>query len=102
MKASDDLFKLIKGLNKAEKRFFKLYASRYDTQDKNNYMRLFDYVERQDEYDEAQLKEYFRHENFIRHLPSEKNYLYNMVLDSLQSHHSEAGEEQKLKKKIAY
>jgi hypothetical protein len=56
---------------------------------KNNYIRLFDAIDKQSSYDEPQLKKMFEGETFIKHLPSEKNYLYNNVLDSLTFFHKD-------------
>ena len=50
MKPSTELFNLIKSLSKSEKRFFKLSSS-LQSGDKN-YLKIFDYIEEQNEYDE--------------------------------------------------
>ena len=81
MKPSTELFKLIKSLTKSEKRFFKLSSS-LQSGDKN-YLKIFDHIEKQDEYDEDAIKEVFAKETFIKHLPSEKNHLYKLILKSL-------------------
>jgi hypothetical protein len=67
----------------SEKRYFKIYSTRHVIGQKNNYIRLFDAIDKQDTYDEREIKKYFEGETFIKHLPSEKNYLYHNVLDSL-------------------
>jgi hypothetical protein len=100
MKATDDLHRLIHTLSKTEKRNFKLYASKYDSQGKSNYIKLFDAIEKQEQYDEEQVKKLFSREKFIKHLPSEKNYLYNLLLESLQALHAEESLAYKLKKRI--
>lgn len=100
VKPTDDLHRLIRSLSKAEKRYFKLYASRYDTGEKNNYLKLFDAIEAQEEYAEELIKKLFGGEKFVKHLPSEKNYLYNLILDSLHLFHGEEAIEYKLKKRI--
>lgn len=87
MKPSTELFKLIKSLTKSEKRFFKLSSS-LQAGDKN-YLKIFDYIEKQSVYDEEELKAAFAKETFIKHLPSEKNHLYKLVLKSLRSFYSE-------------
>ena len=48
MAASQDLFALIKSLNKAEKRHFKLQAKMNQRQSRNNYVLLFDAFDRLD------------------------------------------------------
>ena len=87
MKPSTELFKLIKSLTKSEKRFFKLSSS-LQAGDKN-YLKIFDYIEKQNEYNEEDLKAAFAKETFIKHLPSEKNHLYKLILKSLRSFYSE-------------
>lgn len=87
MKPSKELFRLIKSLTKSEKRYFKL-SSNLQSGNKN-YMRLFDAIEEQSEYDEDALKNQFKGETFIRHLPSEKSHLYNLILKSLRGFHSD-------------
>jgi len=87
MKPSSELFNLIKSLSKSEKRFFKLSSSLQSGE--KNYLRIFDAIEGQNEYDEEGLKELFKNEKFIKHLPSEKNHLYKLILKSLRSYHSD-------------
>jgi hypothetical protein len=83
MTPSEELHQLIKSMNMSEKRYFKIYSSRHVIGGKNNYIRLFDSIDRQESYNEAEIKKHFAGETFIKHLPSEKNYLYHNVLDSL-------------------
>lgn len=87
MKPSTELFQLIKSLSKSEKRYFKLSSSLQSGE--KNYMKLFDAVECQSEYDEDALKNKFVKETFIKHLPSEKNHLYNLILKSLRGFYSD-------------
>ena len=54
-----------------------------------NYLKIFDFIERQTSYDENELKKAFEGETFIKHLPSEKNHLYKLILKSLRSYYSE-------------
>ncbi len=87
MKPSNELFNLVKSLSKSEKRYFKLTSSLQSGE--KNYMRLFDAIEAQDEYDEAEIKEKFKGETFIKHLPSEKNHLYSLILKSLRGFYAD-------------
>ena len=98
MKPSVELFKLIKSLTKSEKRFFKLTSS-LQAGDKN-YLKLFDFIESLDEYDEELVKSTFQTEKFIKHLPSEKNHLYRLILKSLRSYYSEQSVSSILKQEI--
>lgn len=98
MKPSIELFKLIKSLTKSEKRFFKLSSSLQSGE--KNYLKIFDYIEKQTEYDEYELKKAFDGETFIKHLPSEKNHLYKLILKSLRSYYSEQSVNSTLKQEI--
>jgi len=86
MRISDDLYTLIKSLTKAEKRFFKLSASIHKGE--KNYMKLFDAIDKQREYDEVVLRKIFKNESFIKGFSSEKNYLYHLILKSMNSFHA--------------
>lgn len=98
MKPSNELFILIKSLTKSEKRFFKL-SSAIQTGEKN-YLKIFDFIDNLDEYDEESLKDKFKDETFIKHLPSEKNHLYKLILKSLRSFYSEQSAASILKEEL--
>ena len=89
MKPSEDLHQLIKNMSMSEKRYFKIHSTRHVIGYNNNYIHLFDEIDKQAEYDEAKVKKVFSKETFIKHLPSEKNYLYNHILDSLNAFHKD-------------
>ncbi len=66
----DILFQLIKSLEKAEKRHFKLYINRSSAKEDLKIVRLFDALDKQEEYDERSL---------LKKLPgTEKRQLYNL------------------------
>jgi|GEM_PF-402539 len=88
MRPSDNLFDLIKSLNPSEKRHFKLYAQRHIVGEGNNYLKLFDTIDRQDEYDEVALKKTFRLEKFVHQIHVAKNYLHTLILKSLNEYHA--------------
>jgi hypothetical protein len=96
LRASESLFQLIKSMGKAEKGYFKKYASMHTIGEKNNYVKLFDAIEKQaaksDVYNEDKIKKQFD-DKFIRQLPVVKNYLYKVILESLQLFNSEDGTE---------
>lgn len=98
MKPSTELFKLIKSLTKSEKRFFKLSSSLQSGE--KNYLKIFDFIEKQPCYDEEELKDYFKKERFIQHLPSEKNHLYKLILKSLRSYYADQNVSSQLKQEI--
>ena len=87
MKPSTELFQLIKSLSKSEKRYFKLISSIQVGE--KNYIKLFNAIELQEYYDEKALKKQFSKETFIKHLPSEKNHLYSLILKSLRGFYAD-------------
>ncbi len=92
MKTKDDLFLLVQSLDKAEKRYFRLYAKRYARS--SNYLRLFDAIARMPVYSEELVKRMFEGEKFAERLAVTKDYLYDMILRSLSEQHEEATPEQ--------
>ncbi len=86
---SDELFELIKSLSKTEKSYFKKFTSKHIIGEKNNYMKLFEVMEKQKEDDEKALIKSLDGEDFVNHLSRVKNYLHDLILKSLISYHSE-------------
>ncbi len=85
MKATSDLFDLIKSLSTNEKRYIKLRGSLQSGG--KNYLKLFGAIEQQASYDEGQIKKSFSKERFIRQLPVAKTYLYQFILQCLRTYH---------------
>ena len=93
MKASDDLFQLIKSLTKSEKGYFKKINSIHIRGEKNNYMRLFEAIDRQEAFDEHKIILQFKGDAFTNQLSVAKNYLYNLILKSLEQYYSSINSE---------
>ena len=98
MKPSSELFDLVKSLTKSEKRYFKLSSSLQHGE--KNYLQLFDAIEMQKQYDENAIKELFKGTTFIKHLPSEKNHLYSLLLKSLRGFHADKSANSQLQEYI--
>lgn len=82
MQASKDaLFQLIKSLDKAEKRNFRL-QNQPNTGNKK-YLRLFDLIDKQSVYDEGRIVKALNDDTFTRQISVAKNYLFNSILRSL-------------------
>ena len=75
---SQALFHLIKALNKLEKRYFKLYSSRHVIGEKNNYVRIFDLIDKQSLYDESAILE--KASISKKQLENYKRHLYELIL----------------------
>lgn len=99
-KASASLHRLIKSLTKPEKRYFKVFSSRHVIGDQNNYLVLFDAIDRQSEYDEAKLLKKFKNEPFVKRFSIAKSRLYNAILKSLDAYHANSSVEAQLKRQL--
>lgn len=97
---SEHLFSLIKSLNRSEKRYFRLFASREETHDMK-YLSLFDRMDAQQKYDEELiLREDSR---LIRSQMSNlKAHLFKRILQSLRQYEMEKTTEIKLREMIDY
>lgn len=99
---SNQLFFLIKSLSKSEKKYFRQYSERHVIGEKNNYLVLFDAIQRQEDYDEAALKSLLSNTSFVDYLPVAKTYLYEQILESLHLYHQTNSIREKIKKQIHY
>jgi hypothetical protein len=87
-KVKEALFELIKSLSKSEKRYFKLLSSRHTIGDENNYVKLFDFIDKQTTYDEEAIFKEFKNEAFLHRFSITKKRLYDHVLSALDAFHS--------------
>jgi len=82
-RSTDILFHLIRSLEKAEKRHFKLYIKRSSGKEELKIVRLFDALDRQKEYDEKSLLK--KLEDVTKpQLANLKTHLYKQLLASLR------------------
>lgn len=79
---STDLHQLIHSLSKSEKRFFKLYAARFDDKRGKKFVRLFDCIEKQKRYDEEKILSENKQLS-KKQFPNLKLHLYRQVLKSI-------------------
>lgn len=87
MNKKDDLFELIKSMSGSERGYFKKFSSGFAKAQHKNYLRLYDALAAQETYNEDAFKKKFKKEKFVRHLSSERNYLYNLILRTLKLYH---------------
>ncbi len=78
------LFELIQSLSKSEKRYFKLHANTFGTEERV-YIQLFDAIDEQESYDESAIANEFG----IKHFSPYKKYLYESILKSMRAFHGE-------------
>jgi hypothetical protein len=82
-RSTDILFQLIKSLEKAEKRHFKLYIKRSSGKEELKIVRLFDALDKQKEYDEKTLLKKLEDVSKPQ-LANLKTHLYKQILASLR------------------
>lgn len=78
----EPVFDLIKSMTKAEKRNFKLYATRLAGNQEAKFLSLFDYLDSVDEYDEAKVLQKCPVKK--EQLPNMKAHLYRQLLVSIR------------------
>lgn len=81
-----NIFLLIKSLSKSEKRYFKTGLGQKAVN--KNYLKLFNVIDKQTEYNENEIKEVFKEEKFVKQLHVTKIYLTELILKSLRNYHS--------------
>ena len=84
---SNNLFELICEMTKSEKRFFKLSTQKHYNKSGNVYIKLFNRIESQKEYNEKNITEYFKNESWIKRIHIEKYNLYKILLRTLNDYH---------------
>ena len=85
MRASDNLFLLIKSLSRSEKREFKLLAGRYRNSSSRLAIRLFDIIDKLAEFDETVVIKKLKIPNSSSVYPPMKVYLHNLIMRILRN-----------------
>ena len=99
--SSDHLFQLINSLSTAEKRYFKLFYSRGQDNSKKKFIRLFNLIDRQQEYSEAKLLK--QDKDFKpSQLSNLKAHLYGLILQSLVNYNPTDDVEIKIREHLNY
>ena len=96
---SNKLFNLVNSLSGSEKRYFKLFVNKNQTSKNNKYILLFDAIDAQEIYDDEALRKIVYGNKPIqsRKFSELKNYLYELILKSLQGYDEKTSVEYKLK-----
>src|SRR5690349_6657553 len=82
-RSADALFLLIHSMQKAEKRAFKLYVNRHNSNEDLKMVQMFDAIDKMSEYDESVLLKKL-HITKKQQLPNGKAHLYKQILSSLR------------------
>lgn len=90
MGKQDFIFDLVRSLSKPEKRYFKLYTSRYKQEGEKKYISLFRAFEKSRSAKAAELSVAAEQANYDGSMAADKHYLSEMLMSSLRQFHSEA------------
>jgi hypothetical protein len=87
-KNTDPLFQIIKSLTKAEKRYFKLHVNKQIAGKDTKFLKLFDLIDKQKDYDESKILE--KEKTFkSQQLSNLKAHLYKQILQNLRNLNSD-------------
>ena len=101
MKKSDKLYELIQSMSMTEKRHFKIFSERHTIGEQNNYIALFDVLEEMKVFDLKECMDQLEARGIpTRHLASDKNYLYSLILKSLSLNHASKTASLKIKEQL--
>jgi hypothetical protein len=100
MSKKDELGSLIFCLTKSEKRYFKLYAARHSKKE-NNYLALFEAVEKMGEYDSKKIEKKFTGTKLGSNLRVIKHQLYHLILKSMSAFHSSTTNSAELREQLS-
>lgn len=82
---ADKLHSLIHSMSKSEKGFFKKQSSAYSSKSDLNYLKLFDAISKQEQYNEEKLLKKFKKETFAKQFAVTKKYLFDNVLRNIRT-----------------
>jgi len=97
----DPLFGLIKSLKKSEKRYFKLFAAREGEGKDKKFIRLFDFLDRQNEFNETAILEADKSIK-PRQLSNLKAHLYKRIMQSLRLYNASMVKDVQIRELIDY
>jgi hypothetical protein len=87
MKQQEELFVLIKSMNKNEKGYFRKFSGIHSNKGEGDYMKLFDCISAMDVYEEAAIKARFKGQKILSHLRVTKFYLKDMIVRALRNYY---------------
>ena len=85
--ADQNLFNLIKSLDKNEKRYFKRIANLHVKKGINKYIKLFDAIEKQNIYEEIKVISLLNDNDFTKNFSQAKLSLEKLILKALRNYH---------------
>lgn len=100
--ASHPLKDIIQSLSSSEKRYVKIELQAKKAEQSALLTKLFDLVEKQENYDDAKTKQQLSKQFSFSNFAVVKNTLYEIILDSLLSFHAENNVDVLLQKQLSY
>ena len=86
--SSNNLHVLIRSLTSTEKGYVKKQSSVHVIGEQNKYIKIFEAIEKQKEYDEKEIIKKFADDPVLNNFSVAKNYLFRFILKSLESYHT--------------
>jgi len=99
MSKSDDLHQFILSMSRSEKRYFSTETKRKG-EEKSNYKRLFDELNKMESYSSEELKAKFKGQALAKNLAKEKSALFELLLKTIRNYQSEKSENAKIKEML--
>jgi hypothetical protein len=99
-KSQDHVHRLVRSMSPAEKRYYKLHLARHGSEGASNQELLFDAIASMDEYDERALLDRFKQEAFTHRFAITKRRLYEGILRSLDSFHTDSSVDVRLHRSL--
>jgi hypothetical protein len=104
MGANNRIFNIIKSLTMNEKRAFKIYCKKHTLKDKNKYILLFEAIDHCNDFNdfnEKKIKESLEINGYSnKYFSSDKNYLNEIILKSLNEFHAKKTCDLKIKQNL--
>ncbi len=87
---TEDIYELIKSLTPSEKRYFKLFSSFAKKNEENNYVTLFDVIDKLPSLENINenLQKKLKKTSFDSNLQATRTYLHTLILKSLKSYNN--------------
>ena len=92
-----EVYQLIHSLTPHEKRYFKLFATFTGKKEENHYIGLFDWLNRQKQYQEDEILKFIHSQAYGKHFQSTVYHLFHLILRSLAAFQAGKTEEAKLR-----
>ncbi len=87
MNPQQPIYELIQSMSASEKAYFKRFVTRKNKDKSQHYVRIFQAISRQKNYNEKKIIQQFKNLALVNNFSATKNYLYEITLESLRKQH---------------